>query len=355
MNKEILEILIAHIQKILDKDGNDIPFNKIELKYVKLKYGYKESLNVFIDDVPLTVKQKTSYKIQWLCRCGRINTCLLCKYFGKRKLVCQHCAQKKKYEDHYLNNPFGIKGKPIKTQKPIKKEHLFENESEEYKQAYFQKHLTPDIFYKFLPYMYSISNIVLDDNIRNKIEYLPYYSIYCNGFKYVPKIKIDNNLYTVYDIQFKCKTCGAIFNKHANNLRKLDVNNIVCKYCNFQNHLYTIKKYKDTNILYQSNLEKDFLNFCFNNNINVINGPEIPYIFNNKSKIYVSDFYLPDYKYIVEIKATHRFYYNDIKSGKQQAKNFAAEEYAKQNNLKFKFVLDDISKFCNSLLMKEIV
>ena len=97
MNKEILEILIAHIQKILDKDGNVIPFNKIELKYVKLKYGYKESLNVFIDDVPLTVKQKTSYKIQWLCRCGRINTCLLCKYFGKRKLVCQHCAQKKEY------------------------------------------------------------------------------------------------------------------------------------------------------------------------------------------------------------------------------------------------------------------
>ena len=95
------------------------------------------------------------------------------------------------------------------------------------------------------------------------------------------------------------------------------------------NTTYPIRKYKNTNITYQSGIEKEFLDFCFNNGIKVENGKEISYQFNGKMKTYITDFYLPKIKYIIELKSKNKFYRDDLKSGKIEAKNSAANTYAK--------------------------
>lgn len=62
-----------------------------------------------------------------------------------------------------------------------------------------------------------------------------------------------------------------------------------------------LKKYIDTNIYYRGSFELDFLLKYFNK-ISILNGLSFKYKFDNKNKIYHSDFYIPSLNLIVEIK-----------------------------------------------------
>jgi len=78
------------------------------------------------------------------------------------------------------------------------------------------------------------------------------------------------------------------------------------------------KKYND--LYYRGTYEIDFLLLCEKNNIEVKNGPTISYIINNKNKRYFSDFYLPKYNLICEIKSRYYFdKYIDINLIKKDA------------------------------------
>lgn len=159
----------------------------------------------------------------------------------------------------------------------------------------------------------------------------------------------------IINIKLKCSICGKIHHIHTNNIRKKDINNIKCNKCNFANHIYTIKLYDDSGLTYQSNLEYDFIKKCKEKNIYIINGIEIPYILNGKNHTYISDFYLPEYKKIIELKANNLFYKKDLASGRIAAKNNAAIQFATENNLSFVMIMDsDIDEFLNTL-HKEIV
>ena len=92
------------------------------------------------------------------------------------------------------------------------------------------------------------------------------------------------------------------------------------------------------NLHYQSKPELEFINWCQSNNVEAWDGPSIPYILKEKKHIYHVDFETD--KWIVEIKSKHIWYYNDITSGKLDAKNKAATEYANNVGKKFKFLLD---------------
>ena len=53
----------------------------------------------------------------------------------------------------------------------------------------------------------------------------------------------------------------------------------------------------------------------------------------------------------VIVKAINQFYRKDLVSGKIEAKNKAALLFAKENNMKFEFVLDkDVDNFISTLL-----
>ena len=92
------------------------------------------------------------------------------------------------------------------------------------------------------------------------------------------------------------------------------------------------------NLHYQNKSELSFINWCQTNNIEVWDGPSIPYFLDGKKHIYHIDFET-DVE-IIEIKGNHHWYKEDLESGKIEAKNRAAEEYAKKLNKKFKFLLD---------------
>lgn len=91
------------------------------------------------------------------------------------------------------------------------------------------------------------------------------------------------------------------------------------------------KKYGD--LYYRGSYELDFIKYCEYNKIRVENGPSIKYRFNNSNKIYHSDFYLPEYNLICEIKSK---YYYDI----YYDKNICKSKKCIEDNYNFIFIID---------------
>jgi len=94
-----------------------------------------------------------------------------------------------------------------------------------------------------------------------------------------------------------------------------------------------IKLHVETNLWYRGTYEFDFLNFCNVNNIEVQKGFTISYILNGKNKFYHSDFYLPKYNLICEIKSN---YYYD----KFLEINLLKEKYTKDMGYNFIFIIN---------------
>ena len=224
--------------------------------------------------------------------------------------------------------------------------------SEDFKNNYKRKHLSQNEFFKYLPYIYQINNHIIENNNLDNIKYLEYYPTN-NQFKFTSKISFDNGLTyeTINKINLKCSICGKIFNIHIENLRNKDLENIKCQGCAFNNYKYTIKLFDESGLTYQSNLEKYFIEQCYKHNIKINNGFKIPYYFNKSMHTYISDFYLPEFKYIIEIKSDNIWYKKDFKSGKIKAKENGALEFGKNQNIKFKMLFDqDIDDFIKNIL-----
>lgn len=71
---------------------------------------------------------------------------------------------------------------------------------------------------------------------------------------------------------------------------------------------FRAKKYKK--VYYRGSYELDFLE-KFYDKIDIENGPAIPYLFEGKTKVYHSDFYIPSRNLVIEIKS--KYYYNRFK------------------------------------------
>lgn len=343
------EELIEHLEKIFDENGNEVVFEKIEIRNEKRKHSNTISRIMYVNGVGLTQKQIRSYKIQYLCRCGRHIIILLQKYMCKQNICCMHCLQDRSFENHTKTYPYSLKkGERTKPQSQLKK--TFDEYDENFKQHYAETHLSENEFYEKLNHIYSINDIQITEQNINNIKYL-YYSPTNNQQKFNSKISFDNGktFNSIHSVKLRCSTCNKIFNIHLINIRKQDIDNIECRYCKFSNKTFEIRKYNDS-LTYQSSPELKFIELCISNGINIVNGFEIPYWFKNKDRTYITDFYLPDYKYIVEIKARNIFYKNDLMSGKAEAKASAATNFGKQHGMKYKLIFDtNIDEFINFL------
>lgn len=351
MTKENIDILLKSIIKIEDCEGNHISFNSLELKEYSAKYTNSITLTLFIDGIPC-VGKKRNYQITYQCRCGRTPKILLVRYLTKNCIRCSCCAQDKRFGELGHNNPNRkIPRKNYKTRFI----YNFNDENSEFKNNYFKTHLTSDEFDTYLPFIYQINDILITQEIIQKIKYYPH--VVCNnGQKYTSKIEIDDIIETIKEVYLKCEICGKIHKIHIYNLRNKDLNYIKCKQCGLTNTKFPIKLYKNTNLTYQSSIEYEFLRLCEKYNIQVQNGLNIPYIWNNKNKTYISDFYLPDYKLIIETKSNHIYYRMQMQNGKQIAKNNGAILFAQQNKMEFRFLFDNMfNDFFSELLQKEIV
>lgn len=336
-SNKIIDILTKQIEVIFDEYDNEVPFHNIEFKFEKRQYSSTQSYVLYIDGVALSGYQMKMYKVQYLCRCGRHIKILLQKYMKKKNLCCTHCLQDRKFENSVHTKPYDfVKGRRIKTELPT---ISFDEMDDTFKKHYCDTHLSYDDFYKYLPKIYSINNIIITDDIRKNIKYI--FADTCNNqLKFCSRVLIENKKISFKNIKLKCEHCGKIFQIHTFNILLQDVNDIMCRKCKFSNLTYPIQFYKNTKLTFQSKLEYNFLEKCELLNIDVLNGIEVPYFFKNKLRTYITDFYLPELKYMIELKGTNQFYREDLKTGKIYAKNNAAEEYASENGLKFKFVLD---------------
>ncbi len=67
----------------------------------------------------------------------------------------------------------------------------------------------------------------------------------------------------------------------------------------------SFSKNEINNLIYQSTYELDFIKKCLSMNIRIENGPSIDYAFDGKDHKYYSDFYLPEYNLVCEIKSNY--------------------------------------------------
>jgi hypothetical protein len=99
-----------------------------------------------------------------------------------------------------------------------------------------------------------------------------------------------------------------------------------------------IRVHEQTGLKYRGTYEKDFLDYCFKNNIEVEKGPTIVYYYKNKKRYYHSDFFISNKNLICEIKSD--YYLNKYKDINESKK-----EYTIKNGYDFIFVINkDYSK-----------
>lgn len=89
----------------------------------------------------------------------------------------------------------------------------------------------------------------------------------------------------------------------------------------------------NTGLFYRGDNEKDFLDYCFNNKIKIRKGKKFSYNFNEKNRVYFSDYFLQDKNLVVEIKSN--YYYK-----KYYEMNVAKMNAARKNGYNFIFIID---------------
>jgi len=96
---------------------------------------------------------------------------------------------------------------------------------------------------------------------------------------------------------------------------------------------FSLKLHQETNLFYRGTYEKDFLDFCFKNSIPIKKGKTIKYYFNEKNRIYFSDFYLAKENLIIEIKSWYTY-------EKELLKNVAKQKACLEQGYNFIFIKD---------------
>lgn len=108
-----------------------------------------------------------------------------------------------------------------------------------------------------------------------------------------------------------------------------------------QKNCFLLKKHDKTDLNYRGTYEKDFLDFCFDNNIKIKKGKRFEYVIDDKKHYYFSDFYHESTNFIIEIKSDWT-YNNNLEI------NLIKEKATINNGYNYLFIIDkDYSEFIN--------
>lgn len=347
-NQNFLNKLSSLIISVVDENDNIIPFQNIQIKLEISKYSSSHSPSpVLILDNQIKFYRNNNIKIIYKCVCGNENKILWKRFLTKKTLHCQHCREteeKKKWHSEVLK----MKHKKIEyTPKTSKEKRIynFELESDSFKKKYFEKNLTLEEFEKAKKYIFSIKGVI----VTNKDYILLPHENGVNHKKYRQMVLIDNQKIPLKDIILQCPLCGKTFSISRMLKERVIKHNYDCKSCYLNNKTFAIKKI-DNNLCYQSQQELAFINECKKRHIQIINGDEIFYEYEGKTHIYKIDFYLPYYRYQIEIKDNHIWHKKQIESGKWIAKEKNAKMYCLNNNMQYYLLFPkDIDNFFENL------
>ena len=325
LSEEVLKELTNSIKHLYKADYTEIPFKEIHVCYGTSPYSATKIPTLIIVADGKEYHKNAKIKVGYQCQyCGHFQAIWIKKFLMKTHAFCKHCREtKEKREWHSRVMRAKAKGIDIALHNRGKRnDYSFDNESEVFKNLYYQKHLKCDEFNQIKNHIYSIDGVVVEGN--NDIMLLEHEPC-ANQLRYRQMVKIGDKQIPLQRIKLRCKLCGKIFPIRRLLKEKILNNNFYCSDCRFCNYTFPVQKY-ETNLTFQGKAELKFIKMCKEKNIPIVNGETVEYHFKGKKHNYRIDFYLPTLKMQVEIKANHIWHRHQIAIGKWEAKEQAAKK-----------------------------
>jgi hypothetical protein len=292
--------IINNITNITDDSGNKIQLvdGGIRLQFNDNMYSAKKLAiwQIFINRKRLTKTSK--YIFEYNCvSCGSKHSLCpiaLIRKVNKCSLTCIECLQNAYPVLHQIHMTYvGKRDAAIKT---------FDEMDDDYKSAYFRTHLTSDDYARISHNIVGFQNGKITD--FENIEYWPIYNSTTQlSFTHIMYNTKTQTVFKPHQPIMKCDNCSKQW--RADNIEKFKNHyRIYCQQC--CNTIYITLRYHTTRninnsqILYSSQQELKFINWCNNNGILVNNGPNINYEFAGQTKTYRIGFLIG--KMLIDIK-----------------------------------------------------
>jgi hypothetical protein len=355
--------IIHNILSVTDENNQDTNINNIKLEFSCNKYSSKKNniYHITLDGRHLSKRDK--YKIKYKCvTCENIHVVGVTQFLRKVNkcsfrcnLCCNKEDNKRLQHSYYLQSKVTNEDCDKNSQETIKKSlidlhkdsiKLFEGYDDDFKDRYFQYHLTNDDYFRISKNIVSLQNGKYDPNN------LEFWSIFkTNNQMLFTSVFYDKNNNTIIKADqpiMKCDNCGSIWRaklleRYKNHYKILCTD---CTLCNKTFKIRTTKNNVNEQILYQSQLELKFIKWCNDNNITLQNGPTIFYDFEGKTRKYKVDFQINDL--LIEIKDNHIWHQQQLQSGKWSAKECAVNNELSKNKYK-EYYLITPKNWMNSL------
>ena len=332
----IRENIMNSILSIHDKKSKtDIPILKKELVFEKSMYSStnEKIWHIVINDNRL--RKTSDMIITYLCgNCNTISqvgTTQFLRRIRNEKTHCHSCANFYRPENPVTKMADPIfEGKKDKVAFHQNSLEEFEKCNDVYKTSYLLSHLTEEDFERIRSKIISFGNGKYTD-----FDNYEFWSIYrvANQMRYSSVIydKKNDCIFKMDQPVIKCDNCLKPWRAKTLEGFKNDYK-ILCKDCKLCNRTFKLRPIENISretIMYQSKLEKKFVEWCNEKSLLVRNGPSIPYVFEEKSRVYRVDFQIADV--IIEIKDFHIWHRNQIESGLWQIKIDAVNNYISEH------------------------
>ena len=334
----IRENILNSIISICDKKTKqDISILKKELIFERSMYSStnEQIWHVVINENRL--RKSTDIIISYICiYCKTINQVGTTQFLRKirgEKTHCYNCSNDYRNksgssDENHHDDIYKYKSDKVTFHEKSIEE--FNKCNDVYKNSYILSHLTEEDFERIRSKIISFGNGKYID-----FENYDFWNIYRVGnqmrFSSVIYDKRNDCIFKADQPILKCDNCSKTWRAKSIEGFKNDYK-ILCKDCKLCNRTFKLRpiynSVKET-IIYQSKLEKKFVEWCNERNIVVHNGPSIPYVFNDKSRTYRVDYQIEDV--IIEIKDFHIWHRNQIESGLWQTKLDAVNQYISEN------------------------
>ena len=340
MREEILNSIVGLMKKS-SNEPIEIVNKKLVFEASKYSSTNEAIWHVFINDIKL--KKTSDFLISYEClTCKKTNTVSTTQFLRKIRKCKNNCFQCQlqilnSTPDHNMcknvnNIPLSIK--EIHENSIIE----FESYSEEYRNAYFLRHLNNDDYERIKPKIISLCN-----GKYTNLQYIDYWSIYkVNNqmlFSTVLYDKKNDIIFKANQPILKCDNCENEW--RAKSLEGFkNCYKILCANCKLCNRTFKIRPAKNIineTIIFQSKLEKKFIDWCHDNDILCRNGPNIDYKFKDKNRKYRVDFQID--KILIEIKDFHVWHKTQIENGMWKEKMIAIENTIQINDNYNKYLL----------------
>ncbi len=315
--------LVNNILEITDENKVPIEINDIKLEFSCNKYSSKKNsiYHITLNDKHLSKRCK--YNIKYSCvSCHAIHIVGTTQFLRKvnkcshRCNLCVNTDEKKNRIDCDVHVKFQKKTLQEQQRESIQ---TFNEYDDDFKENYYKQHLTDDDYKRIS------KNIISIQNGKLSVQDLEFWSVFKTNnqmlFTSVFYDKTNDVIIKANQPILKCDNCTQEW--RAKGLEKFkNCYRILCKDCTLCNRTYKIRNTQNCIrecVLYQSQLEYKFINWCNNSGMIVRNGPIIPYDFEGKTRKYRVDFQIND----ILIEIGHQ---TQVQSGKWKAKEDAVKE-----------------------------